>query len=293
MRLRPEQDQYRQVETQIEAALRDADSTAGTPRTMIPVSGGYAPSHGPEDISADLLQDLPLVTEGDQSALLAASVDHSAIPLSDLHESKAAGSDLELQINSSGILGAITGSGWVGSVLTIPGAININGDYQFPTGDGSNGQVLETDGAGALSWTTPSASGTTVRTWWGVNELSINENMTYGTQDGVAVVNEGTSYQSGLNTKCGGATATVKLYGFDTSTGAHAKTLKWVSGSLTSGTDWSGASQTTLNSDTVTTDSLDKIYTWTFSITGLTSGDLLALQFDNSNVKIAGIEITW
>jgi len=40
-----------------------------------------------------------------------------------------------------------------GSTLTVDGTVTIRGvDYTFPTGQGSNGQVLTTDGAGTLAW---------------------------------------------------------------------------------------------------------------------------------------------
>ena len=39
------------------------------------------------------------------------------------------------------------------------GTVNINGAYTFPTSDGSNGQVLQTDGAGALTFADSSGGG--------------------------------------------------------------------------------------------------------------------------------------
>jgi len=38
------------------------------------------------------------------------------------------------------------------------GAINFNQAYTFPTTDGTSGQVISTDGAGTLGWTTPSSA---------------------------------------------------------------------------------------------------------------------------------------
>ncbi|MCB0522843.1 MAG: hypothetical protein KDD27_28120, partial [Saprospiraceae bacterium] len=39
-------------------------------------------------------------------------------------------------------------------LLRINGTLNVNNAYSFPTADGTNGQVLATDGSGLLSWTT-------------------------------------------------------------------------------------------------------------------------------------------
>ena len=39
------------------------------------------------------------------------------------------------------------------------GTVNINGAYTFPTADGSNTQVLQTDGSGNVSFATPAAAG--------------------------------------------------------------------------------------------------------------------------------------
>ncbi len=39
------------------------------------------------------------------------------------------------------------------SLLRINGTLNINNTYSFPTTDGTNGQVLATDGNGAITWT--------------------------------------------------------------------------------------------------------------------------------------------
>ena len=40
-------------------------------------------------------------------------------------------------------------------LLRINGTLNINNAFSFPTADGTNGQVLQTDGNGSLTWTTP------------------------------------------------------------------------------------------------------------------------------------------
>lgn len=39
------------------------------------------------------------------------------------------------------------------------GAIQFNNAYEFPTSDGTSGQVLETNGSGTLTWSTPSSGG--------------------------------------------------------------------------------------------------------------------------------------
>jgi len=38
------------------------------------------------------------------------------------------------------------------NLLRVNGTLNVNNAFSFPTGDGTNGQVLETDGSGMLSW---------------------------------------------------------------------------------------------------------------------------------------------
>ena len=43
--------------------------------------------------------------------------------------------------------------------LRIYGTLKVNNAYAFPAGDGSNGQVLTTNGSGTLSWTTVSSGG--------------------------------------------------------------------------------------------------------------------------------------
>lgn len=40
-------------------------------------------------------------------------------------------------------------------LLRINGTLDINNNYQFPDGDGTNGQIMSTDGSGTLSWTSP------------------------------------------------------------------------------------------------------------------------------------------
>ena len=88
-----------------------------------------------------------------------------------------AGSDTEIQFNNSGSFGASSDLTWDGSALGITGDIVMNGstsgsltidvpaavtDYTItlPSAIGTNGQILETDGSGNLSWVTPSSGGT-------------------------------------------------------------------------------------------------------------------------------------
>ena len=42
------------------------------------------------------------------------------------------------------------------------GTLNVNGAFSLPTSDGSNGQVLQTNGSGTVTWTTISSGGSTV-----------------------------------------------------------------------------------------------------------------------------------
>ena len=44
------------------------------------------------------------------------------------------------------------GSAAIVEVGSIPASLTINGAYSFPTSDGSSGQVLKTDGSGALTF---------------------------------------------------------------------------------------------------------------------------------------------
>jgi hypothetical protein len=39
------------------------------------------------------------------------------------------------------------------NLLRVNGTLNVNNAYSFPTADGTNGQIIQTDGSGALSWT--------------------------------------------------------------------------------------------------------------------------------------------
>ena len=50
------------------------------------------------------------------------------------------------------------GTGYIQKWNKTTGAITFNNAYTFPTTDGTNNQVLTTDGAGNLSWSTPSVA---------------------------------------------------------------------------------------------------------------------------------------
>ena len=44
-------------------------------------------------------------------------------------------------------------------MLRVNGILDINSAYQFPTIDGTSGQVLQTDGSGTLSWSSSGGGG--------------------------------------------------------------------------------------------------------------------------------------
>jgi hypothetical protein len=71
-----------------------------------------------------------------------------------------AGNNTELQFNNNGSFGADGALTFAGNVLNTPG-LSINSVYTLPTVDGVLGQVLQTDGAGNISWVTPASSGNT------------------------------------------------------------------------------------------------------------------------------------
>ena len=62
---------------------------------------------------------------------------------------------------SSGSINIGTNSTSTDLSIASDGTIKFNDTYTFPITDGTSGQVLETDGAGALTWTTPSSGGIT------------------------------------------------------------------------------------------------------------------------------------
>ncbi len=47
-----------------------------------------------------------------------------------------------------------------GDINVLNGTLNINNAFSFPTNDGTNGQVLQTDGTGVVSWNTPTDNDT-------------------------------------------------------------------------------------------------------------------------------------
>ena len=90
------------------------------------------------------------------------------------------GSNTEIQFNNSGAFGASSNFTWDGTNVQIgatgamrfadtdssnyiglkaPGTVAANVTFTLPNADGSNGQFLKTDGAGALSWSTPTGGG--------------------------------------------------------------------------------------------------------------------------------------
>jgi hypothetical protein len=90
------------------------------------------------------------------------------------------GSNTEIQFNNSGAFGASSNFTWDGTNVQIgatgavrfadtdssnyiglkaPSTVAANVTFTLPNADGSNGQFLKTDGAGALSWSTPTGGG--------------------------------------------------------------------------------------------------------------------------------------
>jgi len=63
-------------------------------------------------------------------------------------------------------------------LLRINGTLNINSAFSFPTADGSAGQVLQTDGAGALTW--QNAAGSSLWTQSGSDVFYISGNVGVG-----------------------------------------------------------------------------------------------------------------
>lgn len=55
--------------------------------------------------------------------------------------------------------GRISGANVIGTTLISGARIGVNGAFELPTVDGSNGQFLQTDGSGSTSWGTPAGSG--------------------------------------------------------------------------------------------------------------------------------------
>lgn len=64
---------------------------------------------------------------------------------------KSDGVDISWQ-DETDTLDIVTGRGSITSNSIQIGGLNLAGNYSFPTVDGTNGQVLKTDGSGSLSW---------------------------------------------------------------------------------------------------------------------------------------------
>lgn len=82
-------------------------------------------------------------------------------------------------------------SNWV--AFQAPATVGTNVTWTLPSGDGSSSQVLQTNGAGTLSWASPVAGGDTYlasgNTFTGANNFYNNTGQTFGTatstQDGI------------------------------------------------------------------------------------------------------------
>jgi len=76
--------------------------------------------------------------------------------------SMLAGDDTQIQLESTGTTAFIVRDGIGNRMLQVntAGDIIFNDNYTFPQGDGSNGQVLSTDGGGNVSWENAASGGT-------------------------------------------------------------------------------------------------------------------------------------
>ena len=85
------------------------------------------------------------------------------------------GSNTQLQFNSAGALGGIPNVTWNGSNLSLGNVANIK------IGGGTNGYVLQTDGAGNLTWTAQTGNGGGNGTPGGANtQVQFNDAGTFG-----------------------------------------------------------------------------------------------------------------
>ena len=67
--------------------------------------------------------------------------------------------DNKLYIDNSSTASPLIWGDFNSNLLRVNGTFNINNAFSFPTSDGTNGQVLQTNGSGVLAWTTPSGGG--------------------------------------------------------------------------------------------------------------------------------------
>lgn len=144
--------------------------TAVTGTSPIASTGGTTPDISIQDASttqkgAVQLEDSTSSTSTTKAAtanavyqsVLAAGV---AYNLADAALPKSGGTmtgDITLNAQSDLRFADADSSNWV--ALQAPATVASNVTWSLPDADGSNGQVLSTDGAGALGWTSPSVSG--------------------------------------------------------------------------------------------------------------------------------------
>lgn len=93
---------------------------------------------------------------------------------------------------SNGLQLLANGSTGSGIEIASNGAITFNDAFTFPTSDGSNGQVLITDGNGSLRWETLSGAGGGSSTLDGLIDVN-----TSGVADGDALVYNGSTWGPG------------------------------------------------------------------------------------------------
>jgi hypothetical protein len=85
------------------------------------------------------------------------------------------GSNTQLQFNSNGVLGGIPNVTWNGNILNLGNVANLR------IGGGTNGYVLQTDGAGNLTWTAQTGGGGGNGTPGGSNsQVQFNDAGTFG-----------------------------------------------------------------------------------------------------------------
>lgn len=78
---------------------------------------------------------------------------------------------------SNGLQLLASGSDGSGIEIAESGAVTFNNQFTFPTADGSNGQVLVTDGSGSVSWQTiSSGGGSSVASLYDLTNVSVDTN---------------------------------------------------------------------------------------------------------------------